>query len=43
MLSDFQSRPDHGDEVVANGVQYTVYEVMTDPTGAAWLRLRQHS
>ena len=41
-LADFQSRPDHGDEVVVNGANYTVYEVSLDPTGAAWLRLRQH-
>ena len=42
-LADFASRPDHGDEVVVNGVNYTVFEVSVDPTGAAWLRLRQHS
>ena len=42
ILSDFESRPDHGDEVVVNGLKYTVFEVTTDPTGAAWLRLRQH-
>ena len=41
-LADFQSRPDHGDEVVVNGASYTVYEVSIDPTGAAWLWLRQH-
>ncbi len=41
-LADFESRPDHGDELVVNGVNYTVYEVSVDPTGAAWLRLRQH-
>ena len=42
-LADFASRPDHGDEVVVNGVNYTVFEVSVDPTGAALLRLRQHS
>ena len=41
-LADFPSRPDHGDELVVNGVNYTVFEVSVDPTGAAWLRLRQH-
>jgi len=40
-LSDFPSRPNHGDEVVVNGVKYAVFEVSFDPTGAAWLRLRQ--
>ena len=42
-LADFASRPDHGDEVVVNSLSYTVFEVSVDPTGAAWLRLRQHS
>jgi hypothetical protein len=42
-LADFPSRPDHGDEVTVNGVSYTVFEVMVDPTGAAWLRLRANS
>ncbi len=43
LLADFASPPDRGDEVVVNGVSYTIYEVATDLTGAAWLRLRQHS
>ncbi|MDZ4797418.1 MAG: hypothetical protein SGI92_04605 [Bryobacteraceae bacterium] len=42
-LADFASRPDHGDEVVVNDLAYTVFEVSVDLTGAAWLRLRQHS
>lgn len=42
-LADFLARPEHGDEVVIGGVNYTVYEVAVDPTGAASLRLRQHS
>ena len=42
-LADFQARPEHGDEVVIGGLNYTVYEVAVDPTGAASLRLRQHS
>ena|ERR1051325_9221591 len=42
-LADFAARPDHGDEVVVNGLKYTVFEVSVDPTDAAWLRLRQHS
>ena len=43
LLADFPSRPDHGDELVVDGTKYTVYEVSVDPTGAARLRLRQHS
>jgi hypothetical protein len=42
-LADFQSRPDHGDELIIAGISYTVYEVLIDPTGAARLRLRQHA
>ena len=42
-LADFPSRPDHGDELVVDGTNYTVYEVSVDPTGAAHLRLRQHA
>jgi hypothetical protein len=42
-LADFPSRPDHGDELIVNGNNYTVYEVSVDPTGAARLRLRQHA
>ena len=42
-LADFPSRPDHGDELVVAGVNYTVFEVSVDPIGAAWLRLRQHA
>jgi hypothetical protein len=43
LLSDFPSRPDHGDELVIEGAHYTVFEVSVDPTGSARLRLRQHS
>jgi hypothetical protein len=43
LLADFPSRPDHGDEIAVDGVNYTVYEVFTDLTGAARLRLRQNS
>ena len=43
LLADFPSRPDHGDELVVDGTNYTVYEVSVDLTGAARLRLRQHS
>ena len=43
LLADFSSRPDHGDELVVDGTTYTVYEVSVDLTGAARLRLRQHS
>lgn len=42
-LADFPSRPDHGDEAVIGGANYTVYEVAVDPTGGASLRLRMHS
>jgi hypothetical protein len=42
-LADFPSRPDHGDELIVNGTNYTVYEVSVDSTGAARLRLRQHA
>jgi hypothetical protein len=43
LLADFPARPDHGDELVVDGTNYTVYEVSVDLTGAARLRLRQHS
>jgi hypothetical protein len=39
-LADFASRPDHGDVATIDGVAYTVFEVMTDAAGGAFLSLR---
>ena len=39
-LGDFASRPDHGDVVTIDGATYTVFEVMTDAAGGAYLSLR---
>jgi hypothetical protein len=42
-LADFAERPEHGDEATIDGMTYTVFEVLTDPTGGAWLSLRVRS
>ncbi len=39
-LADFASRPDHGDEVTVDGLEYKVFEVMRDAAGGAYLSLR---
>ena len=39
-LADLPARPEQGDEATVNGTAYTVFQVMTDPTGGAWLSLR---
>jgi hypothetical protein len=42
-LADFAVRPDHGDVVTIDGVAYTVFEVLTDAAGGAYLSLRASS
>lgn len=39
-LADFAVRPDHGDVVTINGTSYTVFEVLADAAGGAYLSLR---
>jgi hypothetical protein len=39
-LADLPARPERGDEATINGETYSVFQVMTDPTGGAWLSLR---
>ena len=40
-LADFAASPASGDEATVAGVTYTVFQVMSDPTGGAWLSLRE--
>ena len=40
-LVDFSTAPSRGDEATIGGVTYTVFQVLADPTGGAWLSLRE--
>lgn len=39
-LADFAVTPDRGDEVTIGEIVYTVFEVLVDAGGGAWLSLR---
>ena len=41
-LADFAGPPASGDEVMIDGATYKVFQVLTDPSGAAWLSLREN-
>lgn len=42
-LADFASAPAAGDEVTIGGATFKVFQVLSDPTGGAWLSIREYA
>lgn len=41
-VADFSAAPAAGDEVAIEAATYKVFQVLTDPSGGAWLSLREN-
>jgi len=41
-VADFSAAPGAGDEVAIETATYKVFQVLTDPSGGAWLSLREN-
>ena len=42
-LADFSAAPAAGDEVTVGGAAFKVFQVLSDPTGGAWLSIREYA